>query len=178
MEPNTNINSIHILSEAVVVGGVALYFYKKISELESNIEDLKKQIVMQNNQIRYLIGTTTSSSINENNELKVMNENTTIYAIKQSQLHSQPSNVECKDGVCRLISKNESEKKVAISKISKQIEFDRENIDRDQTYKVNTFTNFSPNPIIKSVTPKPSISEIESSNSSSLEKILNEIDNE
>jgi hypothetical protein len=86
-------------------------------------------------------------------------------------------------------------KVVSISKISKQIEFDRDvlGLELDQTSKINTFTNFSPNPVIKSVTPKPSESvggdtdqtptrpytPTKSRNSGTeLEQILNDIDNE
>ncbi|KMQ81875.1 sua5 family protein, partial [Lasius niger] len=81
--------------------------------------------------------------------------------------------------------------KVAISKISKQIDFDRENIELDQVSKVNTFTDFSPNPVLKSITPKPSESDCGSGksleghinggndvNQPELEKILNDIDDE
>ena len=37
------------------MGGVSLFLYKKITDLESTIEDLKNQIMAQNNQIRYLL---------------------------------------------------------------------------------------------------------------------------
>ena len=53
-------------------------------------------------------------------------------------------------------------------------------MDLDQTAKVKTFTDFSPNPVLKSVTPKPSESGPDDSNNGSneLEKILNDIDRE
>lgn len=245
MESN-NYNGVHILSEAVIMGGISMYFYKEISDLKSTIEDLKGQITMQNNQIRYLLTSHAPQKSNGNNNWTNQQSyvtqqpltplhipstpsqnnngisqppqkeffhsrpnNETIQhnysseqqqrylAHKQSKLEQQPSqNMECEGGVCRLRStlsigedkmkSNEvpSDKKVVISKISKQIEFDRENINPDQTSKVNTFTDFSPNPLLKSVTPKPSTSvnplesnEVECTKST-LEKILHVIDDE
>ena len=76
----------------------------------------------------------------------------------------------CSDGVCKLVSDG---KKVVISKISKQAEFDRESFQVNHPLKVETFKRTSPNPIIKSVTPKPS-----ESISETVEQILNEINNE
>jgi len=35
---------MHVLTESVVIGGMALFFYKKISELELSIEDLKAHV--------------------------------------------------------------------------------------------------------------------------------------
>jgi hypothetical protein len=204
MEPN-NYNSIHILSEAVIMGGISMYFYKKISELESTIEVLKSQSEMQNNQIRYLLsgGRSTQPPLNYNCGGN-SSVNTTPLRIPQPQLQKESfsnhreqyippeqPNMECEGGVCRSVpkppkelahlsvEKEDVEKKVSISKISKQIEFNRENMELDQTSKINTFTNFSPNPIIKSVTPKPSINEsIGGDSGNELEKILNDIDNE
>lgn len=255
MEPN-NYNSVHILSEAVIMGGISMYFYKKISELETTIEDLKSQVMMQHNQIRYLLtGSRPTNVIGSNqpqissNSVRSELRNTTPlkipsnlrpqniqkenfsngsiqpkiqqnhiipnYALEQQQREplnfsppprqvkdqlppssiqeirspstgeKEPPNVICEGGVCKLVlpnkkkvEQNHNEKKVAISKISKQIEFDRENMDLDQTSKVNTFTNFSPNPVLKSVTPKPSTSISESCDGTDLEKILNDIDDE
>jgi hypothetical protein len=237
MESN-NYNGVHILSEAVIMGGISMYFYKEISDLKSTIEDLKGQVTMQNNQIRYLLTSHVpqKSSANWANQQSYVAQqpltplhiptpsknnngisqqqkeffhsrpnNETIqhnYSSeqqqrylehKQSKLEQQPpQNMECEGGVCRLRSgedkmkSNEvpSDKKVVISKISKQIEFDRENINPDQTSKVNTFTDFSPNPLLKSVTPNPSTSvnplesnEVECTKST-LEKILHVIDDE
>lgn len=236
MESN-NYNGVHILSEAVIMGGISMYFYKEISDLKSTIEDLKGQITMQNNQIRYLLTSHVPQKSNGNSYVSQQPltplhiptpsqnnngisqppqkeffhsrpNNETIQhnysseqqqrylAHKQSKLEQQPpQNMECEGGVCRLRStlsigedkmkSNEvpSDKKVVISKISKQIEFDRENVNPDQTSKVNTFTDFSPNPLLKSVTPKPSTSvnplesnEVESK--TTLEKILHVIDDE
>jgi hypothetical protein len=236
MESN-NYNGVHILSEAVIMGGISMYFYKEISDLKSTIEDLKGQITMQNNQIRYLLTSHVPQKSNGNSYVSQQPltplhiptpsqnnngisqppqkeffhsrpNNETIQhnysseqqqrylAHKQSKLEQQPpQNMECEGGVCRLrptlsigedkMKSNEvpSDKKVVISKISKQIEFDRENINPDQTSKVNTFTDFSPNPLLKSVTPKPSTSvnplesnEVESK--TTLEKILHVIDDE
>jgi hypothetical protein len=78
--------------------------------------------------------------------------------------------VDCSDGVCKLVSGG---KKVVISKISKQAEFDRESFQVNHPIKVETLKRTSPNPIIKSVTPKPS-----ESISETVEQILNEINNE
>ena len=249
MEPN-NYNSVHILSEAVIMGGISMYFYKKISELESTIEDLKGQIVMQNNQLRYLLtlsGSNHPQTLQSNSKqhtrnttplkmpvqnLKQQNghpnhiqkenfSNGSVrpnYALEQQQRQPlnfkdqlppssiqevvspnlennssqgpkgpKDSNIICEGGVCKLVlpkkkmvdqnpNSEQSEKKVAISKISKQIEFDRENMDLDQTSRVNTFTKFSPNPVLKSVTPKPS--ESGDGGETDLEKILNDIDDE
>jgi len=207
MEAN-NYNGVHILSEAVVMGGIAMYFYNKISELESTIEDLKNQITMQNNQIRYLLsshlpqnrphstplkisqqplpnplrtdGTSAkglrpdgvNQSKFENNMASFIQERSTL----QNGLQPSKKEIQCDGGVCKLVPRNH-EKKVAISKISKQIEFDRDHNELDQTSKVSTFTKFSPNPVVQSVTPKPSISE-SGDEVPSLEQILNEIDNE
>lgn len=233
MESN-NYNSVHILSEAVIMGGISMYFYKKISELESTIEDLKTQITMQNNQIRYLLGgsshlpntmsfssgfgkqppstplrippDTTGQRLSPPQKEHFSNDNiqhTYLYEQQQRQQLPLPpqqqrqpvtvpqtENMECEGGVCRLVpriktngSGEGSNKKVAISKISKQIEFDRDNMEPDQTIKVNTFANSSPNPVLKSVTPKPSTSVSETTTTaremaSDLEKILNDIDDE
>jgi hypothetical protein len=52
---------------------------------------------------------------------------------------------------------------------------DRENMFDVQASKINTFTNFSPNPVLQSVTPKPSES-VEDDDI--VRKILNDIDDE
>lgn len=190
-----NYNSVHILSEAVIMGGISMYFYKKILELESTIEDLKSQITMQNNQIRYILGSRQSQP--GLTPLKIPNppsfKKETNYSTELHQRQpliippeSTKQQVECEEGVCRLIPKprdkpeESSAKKVVISKISKKIEFDSENIELNQTSKVNTFNNFSPNPVLESITPKPStsISENIENSETELEKILNDIDDE
>jgi hypothetical protein len=245
MESNTY-NSMHIISEAVVMGGISMYFYKKMSELEETVNTLKEQVAMQNNQIRYLLGQSSPSNNSFVTPIKIP-QNTTLVqsnhltspayrygqqlntklrlpppitthhknraaendksatstltkketsSVSQPQLQSQSQTIECEGGVCKLVrpiphTEPLSEKKVAISKISKQIEFDHEN-NEHQTFKVNTFNDFSPNPVIKSITPKPSIStsaipnekNIQDSSTSSpttessLDKILNDIDHE
>jgi hypothetical protein len=162
---SNNTNYLHILSETVVMGGISFYFYNKISEMESTISDLKNQIMAQNNQIRYLI------SKGHNEEL---------FSNHNAPQTSQNPKVECENGVCylkpSLNHQNVSEnKKVSISKISKQLEFDRENMFNVQASKVNTFTTFSPNPVLQSVTPKPSES-VEDDDI--VRKILNDIDDE
>jgi hypothetical protein len=227
MEPN-NYNGVHILSEAVIMGGISMYFYKKISELESTIEDLKSQITMQNNQLRYLLGghvpqtngNFSGSQQPQQTPLKIPSQETltrkppqkenffnnrseqksgqslqfnghteaSIQEIVQSSIVQQSKQVslDCENGVCRLVprpkqngdQKEPMEKKVVISKISKQIEFDRENMEPDHTSKVNTFAKFSPNPLLNSVTPRPSISASETTVENELEKILNDIDDE
>lgn len=222
----SNYKSIHIISEAIIVGGLSIYVYKKISELESTVEELKQQIAMQNNQLRYLLGANSQRT-----PLRIPNglppfDTMSVEGVTPScssdalQKESQgaPSawftsnkKMECNGGVCTLSSaakcrrdpqdiphanrhvepgrndvmmatcRRQEDKKVVISKISKQIEFDRENNDLDQSLKVNTFTKFSPNPVIKSVTPKPSTSSITTDNddeTNELDNILNEIDNE
>jgi hypothetical protein len=215
MEAN-NYSGVHILSEAVIMGGITMYFYKEISELKSTIEDLKSQITMQNNQIRYLltshvpqqstvntigikqpstplrIGTfPTLSTLQYNNGISrpqkeffnnlneevcnnasqyhqtYLNQTKNMQKVELPSSFALSQNMECKDGVCHLVQKkmvqtsidlSQTNKKVMISKISKQIEFDRENISQNHTSKVSTFTKFSPNPLLKSVTPKPSTS--------------------
>lgn len=166
-------NSVHILSEAIIMGGISMYFYNKISELELTIEELKSQIIMQNNQIRYLMGFhipqqngKTSLVIPTNQPQKTEQDNSVVLPVKHNS-HTEKS-IKCEGEVCHLVP----EKKTVISKLSKQIEYDTENIEADHTTTVNTFTNFSPNPVLKSVTPKPSETESE------LEKILNDIDKE
>lgn len=212
-------SSWHVISEAIIVGGMSLYLFKKISDLELTVKELKEQITAQNNQIRYLFGSKLStppqvSSISSNSSsfdsfqrgtplrIPSLSDKKTISpppslpeetgSVSQNdsadRVFAGRGGIECENGVCVLkpkIQKNNNslEKKVVISKISKQLEFDRENIDFDQTSNVNTFTNFSPNPVIKSVTPKPSISLSETSgiseeHQSELEKILNDIDDE
>ena len=210
-----NYKSIHIISEAIIVGGLSIYVYKKFSELESTIEKLNQQIVSQHNQLMSLTDRLATHSRQTNANLCDMNMRidepfikTPLYPseylkpsehVNSEHVNSEHVNsehvddlaktnkayVDCVGGVCTLSlgknarnTKDGDSKQVAISKISKQIEFDRENnIDLDQSSskvtKVNTFTKFSPNPVIKSVTPKPSISETDE-----LDNILNEIDNE
>jgi hypothetical protein len=216
-----NFNSLHIISEAIIVGGLSIYVFKRISELESTVDELKQQITMQNNQLRYLLGSTnsdfgqrgttplrmsttvsseksSSSMVFDPNHLE---DNENIKGSQSEWFTSSPnkSKMECKGGVCTLARDKigqEADKKVVISKISKQIEFDidapvgrvngsngleRENNDFDQFSKINTFTKFSPNPVLKSVTPKPSLT-IENDHGNEeindLDNILNEIDNE
>lgn len=249
-----------MVSEAVIVGGLSLYFYKKISDLETVVDDLKNQIVMQNNQIRYLIGSIHPQSHQPQNQqftghttpLKIpqmgnefnlkpmthnhhesnpervkehfnLRENVTtrtsvadsvaaraiqnremeaMFEANSNHSNRQP-NLVCDGDVCKLVPlkiSNDGEvvtrnlkannngdeklkKAVVISKISKQVEYDRENVDNDQTFKVNTFTNSSPNPVLKSVTPNPSTSAIPTTGedeppTTELDKILNEIDDE
>jgi hypothetical protein len=196
MESNNTYKSFHILSEAVIMGGITIYFHKKISELESTIENLKEQITMQNNQIKYLIGSSsyhsqgTSLRINNNSYPQTTMVETskqsfnTLYQLEQKTKTNDNtlSNVNCENGVCQLIPRpkhndisTSMERKVMISKISKQIEFNGENNEFGQTSKVNTFTDFSPNPVLKSVTPRPSES---MGDGNELEQILNDIDDE
>lgn len=220
MELN-NYNGVHILSEAVIMGGISMYFYKEISELKSTIEDLKGQITMQNNQIRYLLSfhqpqqpsgfvnhhsplsqqTTTPLNIsglkipqsphvqNHHNYALEQQQRQLLFNREEPKVEIKPLTQEnqCEGGVCRLVPKTKTDdikKTVVISKISKQIEFDGENIERDQTFKVNTFSNFSPNPVLKSITPKPSTSinpletDICEGAKSTLKKILSTINDE
>jgi hypothetical protein len=199
MEPNNyNAQSLHIISETVIAGGMFMYFFKKISELESTIENLKNQVAMQNNQIQYLLSSKgsfqplnryqlTTPLISKsftpganNNHFGIDKPNTSFQSSTLQQQPTKPmrSEQECENGVCRLVPRKD-DKKVVISKVSKQIEFDRENMELDQTSKVSTFNNFSPNPLIKSVTPKPSLSTTDDNcGENELEKILNEIDDE
>lgn len=225
MEQN-NYNSVHIMSEAVIVGGITMFFYKKISDLESTLEELKSHIAMQNNQIKFLLGSiapqTGQMSVRgltphaEGSMLSFAQSPKLTTPLRLGQIQPQKeyfsnlsqhepqeakgtngggsSPYNCEGGVCKLVvpskaeeaptegvKNHENEKKVvSISKISKQIEYDRENMDLDQTAKVKTFTDFSPNPVLKSVTPKPSESGPDDSinGSNELEKILNDIDHE
>jgi len=175
-----NYNSAHIISEVVVMGGISLYFHKKISELESTIEELKGQVAMQNSQIRYLLGSNHSGPTTP---LKIPTQpqvqsrpQTQLQPQVQSRPQTQQATQECEGGVCPLVvpSKQKPDKKVVISKVSKQVEFDSENTEPYQTSRVNTFSNSSPNPVLKSVTPKPSTSD----STTELERILNDINNE
>lgn len=185
-----NTNYMHVLSEAAVVGGISLYFYNKISELESTIEDLKNQIMAQNNQIRYLISQNGMykpypyERLNYNESNGAGSSRVDSSRVDSNGVGSSRTNngVECENGVCYLKPKQKMEgekppenKKVSISKISKQIEYDRENMFNNQTSKIDTFTNFSPNPVLQSVTPKPSESADEED---IVQKILNDIDDE
>ncbi|ADO00470.1 hypothetical protein WIV_gp126 [Wiseana iridescent virus] len=196
MEPN-NYNGVHIISEAVIMGGISMYFYKKISELESTVENLqstvenlKGQIIMQNNQIRFLLGSNQPQLQQFNGLNHNASQQTTPLKMPQfkPQKVNQPLFREevsreeinekvCEGGVCKLVPKTH-DKKVVISKVSKQVDFDKEGITPDETFKVNTFTNFSPNPVLKSVTPKPSTSVSENTGEDELQKILNDIDDE
>ena len=218
---DSNYKSIHIISEAIIVGGLSIYVYKKMSELESTVEELKQQVAMQNNQLRYLLSFAPQSGRMSTSDLRTAqrdgallhplsgplvreprgrrpldedarcaSEDPSVRPLAEDAQAPAPSErfpsstkpkMECSGGVCTLVRdprlSHEADKKVVISKISKQIEFDRENNDLDQSSKVNTFTKFSPNPVIKSVTPKPSIT-AESDEVNELDIILNEIDNE
>lgn len=236
MESN-NYNGVHILSEAVIMGGISMYFYKEISELKSTIEELKKQITIQNNQIQYILNSSQTPqqqstllripTPSQNNSVRQPQKESfqsnylfeqqrylnhkqsklEQYQMMQSTIDSAQGAVrperdmECEGGTCRLVrpmvekkpkiteiiqdsTPSTTDKKVVISKISKQIEFDRENIKPDLTSKVNTFTDYSPNPLLRSVTPKPSTSANPIENQtvddtkSTLEKILNSIKDE
>jgi hypothetical protein len=295
----SNFKSLHIISESIIVGGLSIYVFKRISELESTVEELKQQITMQNNQLRYLLGSTSSNfsqpgttplrmspiphrmrfahPLQQVEDLldrgktpcgsstrmvsTVPSEGDSSSMIFDPNHQSEwftsspnKSKMECKGGVCTLVrgdcaeprslrplaeddlwssegrnprsvrgevlddtpspkgegvstilrcgigdkTGQETDKKVVISKFSKQFEFDidapigdtlhplgegistgRRN-DLDQSSKVNTFTKFSPNPVLKSVTPKPSLTtENDHGNEANeLDNILNEIDNE
>lgn len=186
METNNFLNSIHVISETIIMGGITIYFYKKISELELTIQDLKNHLEVQNNHIKHLLElseqpkftplkippllqqqTLPPVSLSSEEQYK-RPQSLPQQPRKNSYNFIMPASTTCENGVCVL------EKKVAISKVSKQIEFDIEGIDRDETTKVQTFNNFSPNPVIKSVTPKSSVSLGESD----LEKVLDDIDQE
>jgi len=224
MERNYNRQIVQIVSEAVIVGGISMYFYKKTSDLESSIEELKQQVATLNNRLRLVSlngqpsqqGRTTplcqkepfirSCPTNKRGwedaltdervngpTSHVLNPPSTQPALAGS--NGRP--LTCKDGVCmlptramggqRLGSKAEEAppgKKVVISKISKQIEYDtsapvddRFEGTSDDVTKVNTFTKCSPNPAIMSVTPNPSTSICEDM-CDPLDTILNDIDAE
>jgi hypothetical protein len=228
---NDNTNTLHILSEAVIVGGLSVYFYKQINDLKSTIDELKNQLMVQNNQINYLLsfsnpnygnlnhGNLNHGNLNHRHNIPPTTQLTTPLipshltqrpipqkenfeprqmapkeppkapkeppkAPKEPPKAPKEPKVECEGGVCRLVKQQPkelvAEKKVVISKIAKQIEFDRENIEQDQTRKVGTFTYFSPNPMVKSVTPKPSTSASvpEKVEQNELEKILQDIDDD
>ena len=236
-------NSIHIVTESVIMGAVSMYFYKKISDLETIVKDLQQQVVVQNGQLNELKNYLSSSVVSPPHEgatrcpsgngrqipkgsgLRPSSPQKTLLHIPtQREMVSPPQGyslpfrqrvahlsetssasrdrsevgsaqsrepdpsevgrslslpegrigndelVDCSDGVCKLVSGG---KKVVISKISKQAEFDRESFQVNHPLKVETFKRTSPNPIIKSVTPKPS-----ESISETVEQILNEINNE
>jgi hypothetical protein len=220
-------NSIHIVTESVIVGAVSMYFYKKISDLETIVKDLQQQVVVQNGQLNELKNYLSSSVVSpphEGAERPRSPQKTLLHIPTQREMVSPPQGyslpfrqrvahlsatssasrdrsevgfaqsrepdpsevgrslslpegrigndelVDCSDGVCKLVSGG---KKVVISKISKQAEFDRESFQVNHPLKVETFKRTSPNPIIKSVTPKPS-----ESISETVEQILNEINNE
>ena len=213
MEQN-NFNGIHIMSEAVIMGGITVFLYKKISDLESTIEELKAQVTMQNSQIKFLLGSMQPAvttpliqkpqkeffqrpgtdhlnveAMRRGRQEPILNPQSQPILnpqsqpiLKQASPSSQPEpRMKCEGSVCQLVlpPSSQIEKKVAISKISKQIEYDRENVDLDLTTKVNTFTNSSPNPVLKSVTPKPSLSVTDDQNGANeLQKILMDIDGE
>lgn len=200
-------NSIHIVTESVIMGAVSMYFYKKISDLETIVKDLQQQVVAQNGQLNELKNYLSSSVVSSPHEgaLRPSSPQKTLLRIPTQREMVSPSSHEpdpgvgrslsegqdrrprldresprrigsripeedCSDGVCKLVSGG---KKVVISKISKQAEFDRESFQVNHPLKVETFKRTSPNPIIKSVTPKPS-----ESISETVEQILNEINSE
>lgn len=237
-------NSIHIVTESVIMGAVSMYFYKKISDLETIVKDLQQQVVVQNGQLNELkkaqSATSRRRAEQSSPQKTLLRIPTQREMVSPSQGYSLPaqsrdpdpgigqlapnpfgvglgqrvaglssddrrprldremgsvvigsripeSGIEerrlgndelverdafgvCSDGVCKLVSDG---KKVVISKISKQAEFDRESFQVNHPLKVETFKRTSPNPIIKSVTPKPS-----ESISETVEQILNEINNE
>ena len=192
-------NSIHIVTESVIMGAVSMYFYKKISDLETIVKDLQQQVVVQNGQLNelknYLSPPERPSSPQktllhiptqpppQSFRQRVAHLSAASREVGSAQSREpDPSGVpslslpegdelvDCSDGVCKLVSGG---KKVVISKISKQAEFDRESFQVNHPLKVETFKRTSPNPIIKSVTPKPS-----ESISETVEQILNEINNE
>jgi len=207
------------------MGAVSMYFYKKISDLETIVKDLQQQVVVQNGQLNELKNYLSSSpqktllriptqrevvsppqgyslpaqsrepdpgvgrSLSEGQRVAGLSSDdrrprSDREMTKSLEAHLSPRRigsripesgiedelVDCSDGVCKLVSGG---KKVVISKISKQADFDRESFQVNHPLKVETFKRTSPNPIIKSVTPKPS-----ESISEAVEQILNEIDNE
>jgi len=234
------------------MGAVSMYFYKKISDLETIVKDLQQQVVVQNGQLNELkkaqSATSRRRAEQSSPQKTLLRIPTQREMVSPSQGYSLPaqsrdpdpgigqlvgqlvgqrvaglssddrrptksleahlgsvvegaerpnprrigsripeSGIEerrlgndelverdafgvCSDGVCKLVSDG---KKVVISKISKQAEFDRESFQVNHPLKVETFKRTSPNPIIKSVTPKPS-----ESISETVEQILNEINNE
>lgn len=224
---------VHMVSEAVIVGGISMYFYKKINDLETTVEHLKSQIAMQNNQLKYLLtqpnfnsrttplippqtnepfnltrthpnapsGPQTRPLVPEFESVNPFRpdsglclESVSVEEMRRGGNYREDINRKdessernCENGVCKLLPKKgleqqskvlefrQSSPHVAISKVAKQIEYDDEN--NTSMTKINTFSNFSPNPVLKSVTPKPSTSEIPDTRTT-LEKILNEIDNE
>lgn len=192
-------NSIHIVTESVIMGAVSMYFYKKISDLETIVKDLQQQVVelkaqsatsrrppyeraeqsspqktllripyslpAQDPGFGQLVGQRVSDDRRSGS--RIPEERRTSQSDERRPLDAFGV---CSDGVCKLVSDG---KKVVISKISKQAEFDRESFQVNHPLKVETFKRTSPNPIIKSVTPKPS-----ESISETVEQILNEINNE
>lgn len=198
-------NSIHIVTESVIMGAVSMYFYKKISDLETIVKDLQQQVVElkaqsatsrrppyeraeQSSPQKTLLRIPTPPSqgyslpaqdpgFGQLVGQRVSDDRRSGSRIPEERRTSQSDERRpldafgvCSDGVCKLVSDG---KKVVISKISKQAEFDRESFQVNHPLKVETFKRTSPNPIIKSVTPKPS-----ESISETVEQILNEINNE
>ncbi|ABF82154.1 hypothetical protein MIV124R [Invertebrate iridescent virus 3] len=103
--------------------------------------------------------------------------------------------MQCDNGVCKLVrplqathgkgarAPSPEKKTVSISKIAKQIEFEHDQIApaRTATTQVSTFSKPSPNPVLRSITPNPSIGEGRDGDESgpsarALDKILNDID--
>lgn len=163
-------NSIHIVTESVIMGAVSMYFYKKISDLETIVKDLQQQVVELKSSSVVSPPHEGALQIPSGSGARCPQKTLLHIPTPQPLASRDPSSLslpDCSDGVCKLVSGG---KKVVISKISKQAEFDRESFQVNHPLKVETFKRTSPNPIIKSVTPKPS--------EETVEQILNEINNE
>jgi hypothetical protein len=157
----TGLNSVHVLSEAVVVGGISLYFHNRLTQLESEVANLKTVVETQTRQIMFLSG------------IRGPSDGGDITGALKTRI--------CAGDVCGIRPPSQPvEKKVVISKVSKQVAYDDEGV-MSSPEKIPTFTKPSPNPVLKSVTPNSSC-DVPSASSprvdDSLDFILADIDNE
>ena len=158
---------IHIAIEIVVLAGIFYYLFKKIMALET--------IIKENNLLPSPLSA-LKPTVNNNNPITTAlidspSEAYTRASTSVPQRASTSFEQRCEGNICKLVQPKE--KKVAISKISTKAEFNDGGI-INQPQKINTFTNFSPNPVLMSVTP----SLVASVENSDLAKILKKIDDE
>lgn len=152
---SANAKSLHVLSEIVVVGAISAYFYKKMADLTFQLEELKTQVALNREFIEQHRPT-----------VQVQTQHSSPTTFRQSRTADVADNTvlnlsgciretTCKDSVCRL-----EDRKVVISKISEQIEFEPDELGngpsttKDVKNRVSTFSvPCSPNQLLQSVTP-------------------------
>ena len=143
-------SKMHLLSEVVVIGSMAVYFYKRVASLEKDLEELKNRVDKQHTLLEQLMGSRPTETL--------------------QRQQPQP----CVGDSCDLSSYRRDRPKVVISKLSKEIQFGESPSVESCSRSVATFSkpDQSPNPVLKSVSPAPSLHDT----NDELKKILDNIE--